>query len=418
MLMPAPRSRRSFLAVVGAVSASNLAPGSWLAAGGQASPVTAGSRRGLAPADDFLFAPGLVYLQTGSLGPTPRPVMERAIAAWKELELNPVHYAYGPQEAAMEDVRAKAAALIGCKKDELLATRSTTEGMNWVAQGLGLKAGDHVLTTDNEHPGGRVCWDYLVRKHSIVLDIVAIPPGENDTQAIVARFTKAMTPRTRVLSFSHLLTSTGMRMPVAELCALARTRGAVSVVDGAQAVGGVAVDVKALGCDAYVTSAHKWLLAPPGSGLLYLNERLGDAIDPIPLQAGRAVYSASSGVTNIPGVLALGTAIDYVSSIGVATIERHNLALRERAWQALQNVARIRVVSPPAGPLASPLLTFLLPDSVKSGDLYQRLSERHKVVVKVLPEQWGNGTRISTHLFNTTDDVDRFVAALKVEMGQ
>jgi selenocysteine lyase/cysteine desulfurase len=374
--------------------------------------------RGLAPAaDDFLFSPGLVYLQTGSLGPTPRPVMDRAIAAWKELELNPVFYAYGPHEKAMEDVRAKAAAFVGCKTEELLVTRSTTEGMNWVAQGLELGSGDHVLTTDQEHPGGRACWDYLVRKHAIVLDIVPIPAGENDARAIVDRFTRAITPRTRALSFSHLLTSTGLRMPVAELCALAQARGCVSVVDGAQAVGGVAVDVKALGCDVYVTSAHKWLLAPPGSGLLYLNARLGRSIDPLPLQDGRAVYSASSGVTNIPGVLALGTAIDYVSSIGIAAIERHNMQLRERTWQALRGVPRITVVSPPAGPLASPLVTFKLPDAVKSQDLHDRLVSAHKVVVKIVPGQWMNGIRLSTHLFNTADDVDASVAALKAELG-
>jgi selenocysteine lyase/cysteine desulfurase len=402
-----PRSRRSFLGTVAALSVVTPA--------GRANPAQA-PRRGLAPAADFSFAQGLVYLQTGSLGPTPRPVMDRAMAAWRELEQNPVHYAFGPHEAAMEDVRAKAASLVGCKKDEIVITRSTTEGMNMVAQGLALKAGDRVLTTDQEHPGGRVCWDYLARTGGIVIDVVALPPVEHDASAIVDRFSRAMTPRTRVLSFSHLLTSTGLRMPVAELCALARKRGAISAVDGAQAVGGIAVDVKALGCDAYVTSAHKWLLAPPGSGLLYLGEAAGSAIDPMPLQSGRTVYSASSGVTNIPGVLALGTAIDYVSAIGPAAIERHNLSLRERAWQALGTVPRIEVVSAPAGPLASPLLTFRLPDSIKGADLYQRLSDRHKVVVKVVPGQWMNGIRISTHLFNTADDVDALAAALGTEL--
>ena len=411
------QSRRSFLSTVGALSAVNLSHGGWLDAHGGAPVLQPAKARGLAAADDFQFAPGLVYLQTGSLGPTPRPVMNAAFAAWKELELNPVHYAFGPHEQAMETVRSKAAALVGCKMEEMLVTRSTTEGMNWTAQGLGLKAGDRVLTTDQEHPGGRVCWDYLVRKHGVAIDVVPIPAGENDAQAIVDRFAKALTPRTRVLSFSHLLTSTGLRMPVKELSALARKQGAVSVVDGAQAVGGVAVDVKALGCDVYVTSAHKWLLAPPGSGLLYLNDALAGAVDPLPLQSGRAVYSASSGVTNIPGVLALGTAIDYVTTIGIAAIERHNMALRERVWQALQSVPRIRVVSPGAGPLASPLVTFGLPDAVKSADLYQRLSDNHKVVVKVVPGNWMNGTRISTHLFNTNDDVDALIAALKAELA-
>lgn len=374
--------------------------------------------RGLAPdPNDFLFAPDLVYLQTGSLGPTPRPVMEKVIAAWKELEQNPVHYGYGPHEKAMEDARANAAALLGCKTEELLLTRSATEGMNWVAQGLFLAAGDRVVTTDQEHPGGRSGWDYVARKQGVVIDTVAIPPGENDAAAIVDRFAKAITPRTRVLCFSHLLTSTGLRMPVAELSALARRRGCLAVVDGAQAAGGIAVDVKALGCHVYVTCGHKWLLGPKGTGLLYLSEEIGATVDPIALQGGRAAYSNSSGVTSIPSVLGLSWSIDYIRAIGIAAVERHNLGLSERVYQALQAIPELRVVSPPPGPLASPLVTFKLPDRLQSAEFMRRLSERHKVVVKTVPGQWLNGNRISTHLFNREPDVEKLAAALKAELS-
>lgn len=383
------------------------------------------SALGLAPRDllaarsvpnDFLFAKNLVYLQTGSLGPTPRPVMEKVMAAWKELEQNPVVYGYGPHEHAMEDVRANAAAFIGCKKEELVLTRSTTEGMNWVAQGLGLSAGDRVAITDQEHPGGRSGWDYVARKQGVVLDIVAIPAGENDAGAIVDRFAKAITPRTRALVFSHVLTSTGLRMPVAELSALARARGGIAVVDGAQAVGGIAVDVKALGCHVYVTCGHKWLLGPKGTGLLYLSEEIGRAVDPIALEGGRAAYSNSSGVTSIPSVLGLSASIDYIRAIGTAAVETHNLALRDRLYLALKGLPKLRVVSAPPGPLASPLLTYVLPDPFKSGDFMKRLLERHGVVVKTVPEQWLNGNRISTHLFNTVGDVEALLVALRKEL--
>ena len=374
--------------------------------------------RGLALGpDDFAFAPGLVYLQTGSLGPTPRPVMQQTIAAWKKLELDPVAYGYGEQEHAMDEVRAQAAAFLHCKTEELVLTRSTTEGMNWVAQGLTLAAGDRVLTTDQEHPGGRVCWDYVARRYGVILDVVAIPPGENNAPAIVYRMAKAITPRTRVLSFSHLLSSTGLRMPVAELSALARSRGCIAVVDGAQAVGGIAVDVKALGCHVYATSGHKWLLAPKGTGLLYLSEELGKAVDPIALQGGRAAYSESSGVTSIPSVLGMGAAITYVSTIGIGAVESHNLGLRNRLFAALQGVPKLRVVSAAPGPLASPLLTFQLPDDIKSDEFHTRLREKHSVQLKVVPKNWLNGNRVSTHLFNTTADVDALVAALKQELA-
>ena len=399
--------RRDFLASLGAMSAMPLVPPSW-----------SGGPRGLARAPgDFLFAPGLVYLQTGSLGPTPRPVMARTIAAWQELELDPAWYGYGPQEAAMDGVREKAAGLLGCTRDELVLTRCTTEGINWVAQGLGLGAGDRVLTTDQEHPGGRVGWDYVARKSGVVIDVVVIPPGEHRAQAIIDRFARQITPRTRVLSFSHLLTSTGLRMPVAELSALARSHRCLAVVDGAQAVGGIGVNVKALGCHVYATSGHKWLLAPKGTGLLYLSAAIGNAVDPVGLQSGRNAYTASSGVTNIPGVLGLGAAIDYSDAIGTAKIEAHNLDLRNRLYEMLRSVPKLQVLSAPPGPLASPLLSYSLPDRIKADTLYTRLRERHRVEVKVVPTNWFNGQRISTHLFNTEDDVTALVTALRAELA-
>jgi selenocysteine lyase/cysteine desulfurase len=175
--------------------------------------------------------------------------------------------------------------------------------------------------------------------------------------------------------------------------------------------------VKTLGCHAYATSGHKWLLGPKGTGWLYLSEELGTTIDPIALQSGRASYSDSSGVGNIPGVLGLGAAIDYVSTIGMTRIEAHNMSLRNRLHTALREFPHLRVVSAAPGPLASPLLTVALPERITSKALYQQLMDKHQVMVKIVPGQWLNGNRISTHLFNTDRDVDALVTALKTELA-
>ena len=409
-----PASRRAFVTSVGAaLVAAGVSNGS-TGAGAASLPVP----RGLAPdTADFLFDRGLVYLQTGSLGPSPRPVIDATIAAWRELERNPVVYGYGAHEKALDAVRAKAATFLGCATDEIVLTNCTTEGMNWVAEGLSLSAGDHVLTTDQEHPGGRVCWDYVVRKRGVVLDVVTIAPTDQDPAVIVDRFAQRITPRTRAISYSHLNSATGYRMPVAELSALARSRGCIAIVDGAQAVGGIAVDVKALGCHVYATSGHKWLLAPKGTGLLYLSNELGSMIEPIALQSGRAGYSASSGVCSLPSVQGLGAAIDYHKAIGSHKIEMHNLALRRRVFDGLQHQPKLHVVSVAAGPHASPLVSYQLPDSIPGHALYDALFTKHQVVVKVVPGNWFNGHRISTHLFNTADDVDALLIALRKELA-
>ena len=413
-------SRREFLSAMGAISALGLVSfEGWPTAASQATAArSARVPRGLAAPEDFLFASELVYLQTGSLGPTPRPVMERTIAAWKELELNPSFYGYGAHEHAMDDVvRASAARFLGCKTEELVLTRCTTDGMNTVAQGLTFAAGDRVLTTDQEHPGGRHCWDYVARRFGVAIDVVAIPPGENDAQAIVDRFAKAITPRTRVLSFSHLLSSTGLRMPVAQLSALARSRGCLAVVDGAQAVGGIPVDVKALGCHVYATSGHKWLLGPKGTGLLYLSEELGDRVDIVSVAPNHAAYGDGTGVTSLPSVLGLGAAVEYVSAMGIDRIEAHNLALRNRLFAALQDVPKVRVMSASSGPLASGLVTFTLPAERESRAFQLMMRDKHNVELKMVPKNWLNGIRVSTHLFNTERDVDRLIIALKSELA-
>ncbi|HEX4452382.1 MAG TPA: aminotransferase class V-fold PLP-dependent enzyme [Kofleriaceae bacterium] len=408
--------RRSFLASIGASVAAGVV---WngCTAPAVATPTGRHAFRGLVPTDDLLIDPALAYLQTGSLGPTPRPVLDRTIAIWRELERDPTALGYGPLEQGMETVRAKAAALLGCGLHELVITTSTTEGMNWVVQGVPLVAGDRILTTDQEHPGGRVGWDFVAKRYGAVIDVVKIPLDEHDAAAIVARFANSITPQTRVLSFSHVLTSTGLRMPVAELAALAKQAGAISVVDGAQAVGGIAVDVKQLGCDVYATSGHKWLLGPKGTGLLYLNDALGDRIEVIALQDGRAVYSHSVGVCSIPSVHGLGAAIDYIAALGIARVEAHNIALHRYAYDALAKLAPLRVVSARDGALASPLLTYSVPAQVDAWALSGKLHDKHHVEVKGVPREWLNGHRISTHVFNDERDIDRLVAALRSELA-
>ena len=116
-------------------------------------------------------------------------------------------------------------------------------------------------------------------------------------------------------------------------------------------------------------------------------------------------------------MLGLGAAIEYVSTIGVGRIEEHNLALRNRLYEALQDVPKLRVVSAPPGPLASALLTYRLPDSIESGAFQQRMRTKHNIELKVVPKHWLNGNRVSTHLFNSEQDVDALVTALKIELA-
>lgn len=368
---------------------------------------------------EFLLAEGLVYLNTGTIGPSRRATIEATQRAWQTLEANPTaHYGQGVGAPMLDDTRSVAARFLGCELDEMALTGSTTAGMNAIAQGLRLSAGDRVLLTDQEHSGGLHCWQYLARHHGVELDVVAIPQGEFRATALVDAIAKGIGARTRVISLSHVFSSTGLRMPVTEVSALARSRGLICVVDGAQAAGAIRVDVHELGCHAYATSGHKWLLGPKGTGLLYIAKDAQEFIRPMAYEESLSTYSDANGVVNLPAIMGLGTAIRHLDALGMANVESHNMQLRSRLIDRLGEINGITLVSPPAGAEASPLLTILLPERFARGAVVRALLERHRVAIRPTHPEFGfNGIRFSMHQFNTEEDIDRAAEALRQELA-
>jgi selenocysteine lyase/cysteine desulfurase len=402
-----PPARRRFLASLGASTVAAAVP----------LPATLPRGRPI-DASEYLLETGLVYLNTGSLGPASRAVLDRTVAAWQAVEANPVFQSYGsgPAHVATDAVRQRAAALIGCVADELLFTRSTTEAMNSVALGISWKPGDRVLTTDQEHEGGELCWKHVARRFGVAIDRVPVGPMDAPG-AIVDRFTAAWTGGTRVVSVSHLITTTGLRMPIADVAALARSRGALCVVDGAQALGHVHVDVRALGCHAYAASGHKWLLGPKGTGLLYIGKDAEDRIQPVQRDGGRRFVSASTGMGSLPLVAGLGAALEEMERRGMDVVERRVMALRARVYSGLEGLPKLTMASPPAGPLGSGLVAARVATEIASDVLRERLRDRHRVMVKMVEKRRFNGIRLSAHVFNTEADVDAALAALRIELA-
>jgi selenocysteine lyase/cysteine desulfurase len=405
-MRPSSTDRRQFLATLAGGASATLLPGF--------APLTEST----VAERQFLLTEGLTYLNTGTIGPTRLTTMEATARAWATLEANPVaHYGQLAGAAMREETRTVAAKFLGCDLDELAVTGSTTAGMNAIAQGLRLGAGDRVLLTDQEHSGGLHCWQYLARHHGVELDIVPIPRDEHRAGVLVDLISKAIRSRTRVISVSHVFSSTGLRMPIAEVSALARSRGVMCVVDGAQAVGAIRVNVRELGCHAYATSGHKWLLGPKGTGLLYIAKDAQETILPMAYEDNYNTYSNSNGVVNLPAIMGLATAIRYLDSADMVKVEAHNLALRQRLADRLSSIPGLTIVSPPAGAQASPLLTALLAERFNRGPVVRALLERHQIAIRPTHQEFGfNGIRFSMHEFNTDADVDRAAEAVRREL--
>jgi len=367
---------------------------------------------------DYLFADGLTYLNTGTLGPCRRDTIEESKKAWEELESLPVKF-YGKfgAESLAEKTRTIAARFLGCDISEMLITTSTTNGMNAVAQGLRLKAGDRILTSDQEHGGGALCWNYFAKYYGVILDTITIPPGENNAEAILNSIKENIRKETKLISVSHIFSSTGLRMPIAQISSLARSKGILCVVDGAQAAGAIKVNVKELGCHAYATSGHKWLMGPKGTGLLYVSKDIQHIIRPIQFEESYNTYNDGNGVVNLACILGLGKAIEYIEAAGITKIEEHNLNLRNRLYERLSAVPGLTIMSPAAGPLASPMLACLLPDTIERTSFVKMLLDKHKLSIRPTHKQWFNGIRFSLHIFNTEKEVDFAADVLRKELG-
>lgn len=368
---------------------------------------------------EFLFRPGLAHLNAATLGATPRFVLDAIAAMLFELEADPVANVFGPMGYRMEAVRAKAAEMLGATTEEIALTENTTSGMNYVAQALArhCSAGDEILTTTHEHPGGLVCWEYLAKYHGLKIVTVPMPVPVRDKAQILDLIASHMTPRTKICSFSHVDTITGLRMPIAEIAELTRPKKIFFVCDGAQAPGMLKIDVKKLGVDTYASSSHKWMLAPKGSGLLYIRKDMHDAIRPLPLSSGYQAYTAATGTRNVCQILGHGLAMELHSTIGPDRIERRCRELSALMRQTLAQNANLELMTPTQDDLTTGIVSFRSKKG-PAGTLYERLLKDHEIMVKVVARPEYNGLRLSTHIFNDESEIPRLAAAIEKIQSQ
>jgi selenocysteine lyase/cysteine desulfurase len=363
----------------------------------------------------WLLAADRINLNCGSVGCTPLPVLRAMIDHLMAAETfrNPGYPWFGYEENRhLRDLRDALASFLHCKRDELALVRNATEGNNVVCNGLDLKPGDEALLTDQEHPGGRCCWEQKAARFGIKLNLVKLPRPPASIEEIVERFSKALTPRTRIVVFSHITSATGLVLPVKELCRRARQRGILTHVDGAHAIGQLPLDLHDLGCDFYASSPHKWLLAPKGTGTLYVREELLERLWVNIASADwhnyeRKAYRFSNfGTSNLSVMVGLKAALDFFLRIGPERIYRRIHDLASRVRDRVKNHAQLRLANASADAFFGGLVSF---EPVK-GDLRQVVAECAARKIRILggPER----IRVATHVFTQPAELDTFFGAL------
>lgn len=365
----------------------------------------------------FLIPKDVIYLNNGTVGSSPRPVLRAVFDAYEEIERlspnDPEDYplwGYG-RSRPFSAFREAVAAFVGCSMEEIALTRSATEGINLLANGVDMKPGDEVLTTDQEHHHGEEPWRLKAKRYGIVVRQVALPRPVVSASQVLQLFNEAITPRTRVMFFSHITTDTGVVLPAKDLCALARARGLLSVVDGAQVLGMMRLNVRDLGCDAYCASGHKWLQGPKGTGFLYVRDEVIDRIwntfaaegwDDAALRAQRF---QQFGTSNVPCLWGLRAAMQLVNELGIERIERRHRELADHLLaQLIARGATSWTSSDPA--LRCGIVTVNVP-SIQRMELETWLWRNYRIRIRGGEP---SKLRLSTAYYVQRIEIDRFLS--------
>ena len=376
----------------------------------------------------------LVYLDNAATTQKPQAVIDRLIRYYSEENSNVhrgVHYLSEVATAAYESARTTVKRFINARDEkEIVFTRGTTESINLVTNAWGRRnvgAGDEVLITAIEHHSNIVPWQLLCEEKGARLRVA---PVNDAGELILDEFAKLLTPRTRIVAFGHASNALGTINPVKKMIAMAHANGSVVLIDGAQGVPHLQIDVQDLDCDFYAFSGHK-VYAPTGIGVLYGKQALLDAMPPyqgggdmiLSVSFEKTTYNAlpykfEAGTPNIEGVVGMATALDYISAIGLENIAGHEQDLLQYATARLKEIPGLRIIGTAAEKAS--VISFTL-EGVHPHDIGTILDQdgiairtgHHCAQPLMMRFNVPATGRASFGLYNTREEADALVAGLR-----
>ncbi len=366
----------------------------------------------------FLFQDGLIMMNNGTVGPMPEPVFNTLIKCFKLQVTNPFDcYNFIPRKK--EEVRAKLARFINASPDEVVMTRNTTEGMNFVANGLDLKEGDEVLLSSMEHPAGTHPWKLKEKRYGIKIKEVPLGLPPKSVDEIVNAFQKAITLRTKVISISHTVYISGLMFPLKELCKMAHEKGVLVVADSAHGIGMLDLNMKQLGVDFFASSPYKWLGAPTGIGLFYVRKEAQDKLWPTIASSGwdsreSARKYETLGQRADALAVALGEALDFQDAIGRERIERRIKALAGYLKKELKKIPGVKLHTS-QDPYLSGGLTAFSVEGIEPEKMVNYLREKYNIVIRTIGNRKAGtyGVRVSTHIYVSFKHINMLLEGIK-----
>jgi isopenicillin-N epimerase len=364
----------------------------------------------------FLLPRDLIFLNAANLCPASLPAIEAHEKHIRLYEASPSPEVRADLMAkGREESRALLAAALRVTPEEIVITRNTTEANNAVSSGVDMKAGDEVVVWADNHPSNLNAWRLKAARFGFTVVTVPVPAMHPGADGYVELFTKAFTPRTKVVALTHISSNSGDLLPVADICAAARARGILSLVDGAQAFGLLDVDLGAIQPDFYTGSMHKWPCGPKEKGLLYVNRTAQERIHP----AVVGVYGGAVGISRTletlgqrddASIAAVTEGLKFQGSIGRPAIEKRSRELAQALMAGLRKLSGVKLWTDP-DPARSAAIVIFQPGTLDSRKLGAALTA-DRIVCTTRTGDHNPGLRLAPHFYNTMDEMDRVVGRI------
>jgi selenocysteine lyase/cysteine desulfurase len=365
-------------------------------------------------AQAYTVSSGIINLNNGGVSPQPKVVQDAVDRYYHLSNETPTYYMWQILDRGREGIRRKLADLAGASPDEIAINRNATEALATVTWGLTLKRGDEIVMTRQDYPNMIHAWKQRELRDGIKINWINLSlPIENDDEFIKA-FVDASTPKTRIWHITHMINWTGQILPVKKLCAEARKRNIISIVDAAHTFAHIAYSISDIDPDFLGTSLHKWLCAPFGTGMLYVRKDRIESLWPLfpndKPQSGDIRKFEILGTRSFAPEQAIGQAIDFHNAIG-STRKQERLHYLKTYWcQRLMKNPRVRL-NVSLNPAFSCGLGNFSIEGIEPETIASKLFQDYQI--HCVSIKWENihGVRITPHVYTTTKDLDRFVDA-------
>ena len=372
--------------------------------------------------NQFLLTPTVTFLNAGSFGACVKPVFEKYQQFQLELEQEPVQFITVKGLQYLKDSREALSKYIHSNADDIVYVTNPSYAINIIAKNLKLNEGDEILTTDIEYGACDRTWNYYCEKAGAKYVRQKIQFPLTTKEEFVEQFFKGLTTKTKAIFISHITSATALRLPVEEICAIAKQKGLITIVDGAHAPGQVSIDLQKLNVDFFTGACHKWMLTPKGSAFLFTKIEWQHMLDPLVVSWGYKAFSPSSsqfldyhqtqGTRDFSAFLTIPTAIDFLQKNNWENVATECRAMVQNNANEMCNLLKAKSICP----IDDSFLVQMYSTSIKTSQpekLKALLYDKYKIEIPVMRQDDKVYLRYSIQAFNTQEDVDNLFSALK-----